>query len=93
MNRHSIVLLVILVLIGTGMFSLIKIQQGRTFIATTGAPGQGGLVIGGSVAGSGQSSGGLVIHAAQPGTAANVPAASPAGSIELPADADAAACP
>jgi hypothetical protein len=93
MNRHSIVLLVILVLIGTGMFSLIKIQQGRTFIAPTSTPGQGGLVIGGAAGGSGQSSGGLVINAAPPGTAANVPAAAPAGSIELPVDADAAACP
>ena len=93
MNRHSIVLLVILVLIGTGMFSLIKIQQGRTFIATTSAPGQGGLVIGGSAGGSGQRGGGLIINAAQLGTAANVPATAPAGSIELPADADAAACP
>ncbi|MDX9957969.1 MAG: hypothetical protein RBT68_05950 [Spirochaetia bacterium] len=93
MNRHSIVLLVILVLIGTGMFSLIKIQQGRTFIATTSAPGQGGLVIGGSAAVGGQGSGGLVIKAAQPGTAANIPATAPAGPIDLPADADAAACP
>lgn len=78
MNRHSLVLAVLLVAIGTGMFALVKVQHDQASIPMGTSNGAGGLIINAPSAGTG----------AQPAAAS----AAPTGSIELPA-ADAAACP
>jgi hypothetical protein len=47
MNKHSIALLALLILIGAGLFALADYQHGRALPAVSAAPAGGGLVING----------------------------------------------
>ena len=78
MNRHSIVLAVLLVAIGTGMFALVKVQHDQASIPM----------------GTSNVTGGLIINAPSPGSSSQPAATTPppAAVMELPAT-HAAACP
>ncbi len=89
MNRHSIVLLILLVLIGVGLFSLVQYQHGKALPPAS-------LAAHAAVGGSPVSSGGLIINSViLPGDSAPIAGTAPAiPALPVPSATDApAACP
>ena len=92
MNRHSIALLVLLVLIGVGLFSLVQYQHGK-------ALPPGALAAQASFGGKAAPGGGLIINSVTlPGDSAPLAGTAPvipaAPTVSAPAGAEAGAtCP